>query len=260
MTTAGDRRAPNELAGQSLQVGRRGRRRVPGRLRRLRHRPGSPHHAPVGTSALEAPPPPVLKAGTLAPAFSLPDLRGGDPVSLSAFRGRPVIVNFFASWCPDCRAELGAVAAVARATSGRVAVIGVDSNETSDAAATRLLAAAGATYPVAVDAQAKVATQYLVQALPVSYFLDAIGQGGRGGPRSPDRLLAGALGGTARGHADERVERDRGGQRRPAVTRRRRRSRPSRRPARSTGRPRWPRVRRGSRPSSSTGCSAWFWS
>jgi thiol-disulfide isomerase/thioredoxin len=137
---------------------------------------GSPHSATAGSAALEAPPPPVLTAGTSAPAFSLPALQGGSPVSLSAFRGKPVIVNFFASWCRDCRAELGAVARVARATSGRLTVVGVDSNETSVTTARQLLTAAGATYPVGVDAHAKVASQYLRQALPVSYFLNGSGQ------------------------------------------------------------------------------------
>ena len=151
---------------------------------------GSPHPAPIGTGALKVPPPPVLKAGGVAPAFSLPDLHGGDLVSLSAFRGMPVIVNFFASWCPDCRAELAAVATVARKNSGRLAVIGVDSNETSDAAASSLLAAAGAVYPVAVDASATVASKYLVQALPVSYFLDSSGRvvGAALGPQSASSL------------------------------------------------------------------------
>jgi cytochrome c biogenesis protein CcmG, thiol:disulfide interchange protein DsbE len=129
----------------------------------------------VGSSALEAAPPSLLAPGTVAPAFSLPDLRGGDSVSLSAFQGRPVVVNFFASWCRDCRAELAAVATVARQSTGRVAVLGVDSNDTSDVAAGRLLTSAHATYPVAVDAHATVATQYLVQALPVTYFLNATG-------------------------------------------------------------------------------------
>ncbi len=55
-------------------------------------------------------------------------------------------------------------------------MIGIDSNETSNAAAMRLLAAAHAHYPVVVDPQAKVASRYLVQALPVSYFLNASGQ------------------------------------------------------------------------------------
>ena len=139
---------------------------------------------------MKAAPPPLLSTGSLAPVFSLPDLHSGSPVSLSAYRGKPVIVNFFASWCPDCRAELGAMAAIARTTTGRIAVIGVDSNETSGAAATGLLAAAGATYPVAVDAQATVASRYLVQALPVSYFLDASGRvvGASLGPQSVSSL------------------------------------------------------------------------
>jgi peroxiredoxin len=151
---------------------------------------GSPRPASIGSAALKSPPPPVLRTGAMAPAFSLPDLHSANPVSLSDYRGKPVIVNFFASWCPDCRAELGAMAAIARTTTGRVAVIGVDSNETSDTAASGLLAAVGATYPVAVDAHAAVASRYLVQALPVSYFLDASGRvvGAALGPQSVSSL------------------------------------------------------------------------
>ena len=151
---------------------------------------GSPHPATIGTAALKSPPPPVLKTGTVAPEFSLPDLHGGNPVSLSAYRGKPVIVNFFASWCPDCRQELGAMATIARTNKGQLAVVGVDSNETSAAAATRLLTATGATYPVAVDAQATVASRYLVQALPVSYFIDGSGKvvGAALGPQSVSAL------------------------------------------------------------------------
>jgi cytochrome c biogenesis protein CcmG/thiol:disulfide interchange protein DsbE len=142
------------------------------------------------SGALASPPPATLKAGTTAPGFSLPALGGGAPVSLSSFRGTPVIVNFFASWCPDCRAELAAVASVARANSGQVHVVGVDSNESSVATATRLLGEAHAAYPVALDNDAKVATQYLVQALPVTYFLDAQGRvvGAALGPQTVTKL------------------------------------------------------------------------
>ena len=136
---------------------------------------GPSQPAEPGTAALKVPPPPTLKPGTTAPAFSLPALSGSDAVSLAAFRGKPVIVNFFASWCPDCRAELGAMATVARSSAGHVAVVGVDSNESSNAAAVRLLTAAHATYPVGLDPNAKVATQYLINALPVTYFVNADG-------------------------------------------------------------------------------------
>ncbi len=120
--------------------------------------------------------PTALRTGSLAPAFSLTRLGGGHAVDLAASRGHPTMVNFFASWCPDCRAELQAVAATAKQDAGRVSVIGVDTNDTNAAAAERLLAAAGATYPVAVDATARVAQQYRVSVLPVTYFLDARGR------------------------------------------------------------------------------------
>jgi cytochrome c biogenesis protein CcmG/thiol:disulfide interchange protein DsbE len=135
--------------------------------------PAKPTHA--SSTALASPAPSTLKAGTSAPPFSLPALGGGDPVSLTSYRGSPVILNFFASWCPDCRQELAAVSSVSRAGAGKVRVIGVDSNESSIAAATRLLGEANAAYPVALDNNATVATAYLVQALPVTYFLDAEG-------------------------------------------------------------------------------------
>jgi cytochrome c biogenesis protein CcmG/thiol:disulfide interchange protein DsbE len=147
---------------------------------------------PAGPSsaALASPPPAVLQAGTAAPSFSLPALSGGPAVTLSEFRGTPVIVNFFASWCRDCRAELAAVASVARATTGKVAVVGVDSNESSVETASRLLGEAHATYPVALDADAEVATSYLVDALPVTYFVDADGRvvGAALGPQSTATL------------------------------------------------------------------------
>jgi thiol-disulfide isomerase/thioredoxin len=130
----------------------------------------------LGIASLESPPPAVLHAGTTAPAFSLPRLGGGAAVTLTSLRGTPVIVNFFASWCPHCRSELAALGTVATHSIGRVAVVGVDSNDGTGATAQKLLVAAHATYPVGVDTGAHVASAYLLQALPVTYFLNAQGQ------------------------------------------------------------------------------------
>ena len=140
----------------------------------------------LGVAGLKAAPPPVLHPGATAPAFSLPRLGGGPPVLLSSLRGSPVIVNFFASWCPNCRSELAAIGTVAGQNIGRVAVVGIDSNDGNGTAAAKLLAAAHAAYPVGVDTSAHVASEYLLTALPVTYFVNAYGRivGSALGPQS----------------------------------------------------------------------------
>jgi cytochrome c biogenesis protein CcmG/thiol:disulfide interchange protein DsbE len=118
----------------------------------------------------------VVPTGVGAPAFRLPRLGGGPPVSLAAERGHPVVVNFFASWCTECRAELRAFAQVA-ARPGDVLFVGVDTNDGSPATARGLLEAAGVRYPVAVDRAGAVANgEYLIQALPATVFVYADGR------------------------------------------------------------------------------------
>jgi peroxiredoxin len=133
------------------------------------------HHHPKPVS-YPVSPPATLTVGSVAPAFTLPRLGGGTAVSLSGARGTPTIVNFFASWCRNCQAELAAFAQVSARAHGKLAIIGVDSNDADTAKAQSLLAGARATYPVAIDGAARVATAYLLAALPVTYFLDAQGR------------------------------------------------------------------------------------
>jgi cytochrome c biogenesis protein CcmG, thiol:disulfide interchange protein DsbE len=65
-------------------------------------------------------------------AFDLPAIRGDGRVRLADFAGTPVVVNFFASWCTACDAELPGFAKVAREQDGQVAFVGVNANETGD--------------------------------------------------------------------------------------------------------------------------------
>ncbi|MHB1930110.1 MAG: TlpA family protein disulfide reductase [Acidimicrobiales bacterium] len=134
-------------------------------------RPSSqvPLSKPAGVSAGAGLP--RLAKGRVAPAFRLPNLRGGSAVTLAAASGRPVVVNFFASWCHGCQAETDGFAAEARAVRGRVDFIGVDTNETSNTAARRMLARAGATYPVGIDDQGVATTAYGILALPTTIFI-----------------------------------------------------------------------------------------
>jgi len=118
----------------------------------------------------------TLPTGSAAPAFSLPRLGGGQTVTLASTLGTPTVVNFFASWCKDCQAELGNFATLSARTAGHVTIIGIDANDADASAAQTLLANAHATYPVGVDSKAVTATAYLLTALPVTFFLDAGGR------------------------------------------------------------------------------------
>jgi cytochrome c biogenesis protein CcmG/thiol:disulfide interchange protein DsbE len=73
-------------------------------------------------------------------AWALPRLNGPGQVRVSSFRGRPLVLDFFASWCDSCETELPAFADLSKRLSGGVSFAGVDSEETGDglAMATRL--------------------------------------------------------------------------------------------------------------------------
>lgn len=117
----------------------------------------------------------TIRAGRDAPGFDLPRLGGGRAVTLAADRGTPVVLNFFASWCPGCRSELRAFAVASRAAAGEVDFIGIDTNDTTPKAARSLLAKAGDRYPVGVDSEGATATAYRDQVLPATVFVTRSG-------------------------------------------------------------------------------------
>jgi thiol-disulfide isomerase/thioredoxin len=90
-----------------------------------------------------------LNVGTTAPDFELPALNGGT-VSLSEFRGRPVILSFSASWCPDCRRGAPLLQDL-HVTYPQLVVLMVDSGETQ-AEARQFASDFGLTHPVLLDA------------------------------------------------------------------------------------------------------------
>ncbi|HYZ54620.1 MAG TPA: TlpA disulfide reductase family protein [Streptosporangiaceae bacterium] len=108
-----------------------------------------------------------------APAFTLSALGGSNShVSLAAYAGRPVIVNFFASWCVPCRKETPLMARFYRSAHGTVDVIGIDTNDSQTAAET-FTRSTGVSYPVAFDPAAKTAGAFGVVAIPQTFFLNA---------------------------------------------------------------------------------------
>ena len=93
-------------------------------------------------------------------------------LSLSQYAGRPVIVNFFASWCTPCQQETPLLARFYSSHHGKVAVIGVDVND-GTSAALRFDQRSGVRYPVVSDPMGATATSYGVVGIPQTFFLDA---------------------------------------------------------------------------------------
>jgi cytochrome c biogenesis protein CcmG/thiol:disulfide interchange protein DsbE len=108
-----------------------------------------------------------------APAFSLPVLgHPGQQAWLGAYAGRPVILNFFASWCAPCQQETPMLARFYRGEHGQVALVGLDENDILSHALA-FTRAAGVTYPVGWDPHFDAASAYGVSGLPQTFFLDA---------------------------------------------------------------------------------------
>ncbi len=111
--------------------------------------------------------------GHAGPAFDLAALN--DPaghVSLARYAGKPVIVNFFASWCGPCRTETPLLAQYYSSHHDSVHMIGVDAND-SRTAALAFTKRYGVSYPVGSDPAATTASAYGVVAMPQTYFLNA---------------------------------------------------------------------------------------
>lgn len=111
-----------------------------------------------------------LRTGQRAPKFDLSRLGGGASVGLTDAGSSPTVVNFFASWCANCVAELHSFAIASR-SPGDVRFVGIDSTDPDPSSAEHLLRAAGISYPVGIDRSGAVADRYLISALPVTFFI-----------------------------------------------------------------------------------------
>jgi thiol-disulfide isomerase/thioredoxin len=108
------------------------------------------------------------------PDLVLPCFSGGNPVRLADLRG-PAVINLWASWCDPCREELPAMQRLADRTAGRLHVVGVDTGDALDAAASFGMDK-GVTLPTLYDRDRKLASALGRAALPVTVFVGADGK------------------------------------------------------------------------------------
>lgn len=116
----------------------------------------------------------AVKVGDPSPDFTVSTLEG-KTVSLGDFRGKGVILNFWATWCPPCRAEMPEFQALYREKGGDDFVImAVDVQEPPDPVK-RFVEEFGLTFPILMDAEGDLSTLYKVVALPTTFFIDGKG-------------------------------------------------------------------------------------
>lgn len=117
---------------------------------------------------------PAPKIGNVAPDFRVQAL-DGEYYNLSDFRGQPVWINFWASWCPPCRAENPDIQAVyeAKKADGLV-VLGVAIGE-EDGAVRGYVERTGLTFLNGLDRSTDIAATYRIVGIPTHYFIDRDG-------------------------------------------------------------------------------------
>jgi peroxiredoxin len=124
---------------------------------------------PGGSSTTSATP------GATAPGFTVQGIDGASH-SLSDYRGKVVVLNFWATWCIPCRAEMPDLEHEARVhRSDRVVILGMDWKEPA-APIKDFVASLGITYPMLLDADGRVYDTYRVGALPTTFIIDAKGR------------------------------------------------------------------------------------
>ncbi len=111
-----------------------------------------------------------------APVFRLDRLDRAGDVALAAYRGRPVVLNFWASWCEPCKQEAPLLESVWRRYRDRgLVVIGLDFNDLrSDAR--RFARENRMSYPLAYDGHGDTLTDYGVVGAPETFFIDRTGR------------------------------------------------------------------------------------
>jgi thiol-disulfide isomerase/thioredoxin len=120
--------------------------------------------------------PTIVKIGDLAPEIDLKSMTG-DQIVLSKLQGRPVVVNFWATWCGPCREEFPALVRMFKQYQDQgLVVVGVNfQDDNSDAGVLTFMRNTLVNFPIVRDIGERLGREYRVDGLPTSYFIDKSG-------------------------------------------------------------------------------------
>ncbi len=118
-----------------------------------------------------------IEKGNIAPDFELQALHGGQ-MKLSDLRGKKVIVNLWATWCPPCRAEMPDMQSFYEENKDKgVVILGVNltQTETKSEAVSTFVETYGITFPILMDVDKQVSNVYKAISIPTSFIIDSKG-------------------------------------------------------------------------------------
>lgn len=117
-----------------------------------------------------------VSEGSTAPDFELKTL-SGDSLSLSSVKGKKVIINFWATWCPPCRSEMPDMQKIQDEHKDDVVVLAVNltNSESSVDTVKKFVDELELTFPVLLDEKGEINNQFEVLSYPTSYFIDENG-------------------------------------------------------------------------------------
>ncbi|MHA6252736.1 peroxiredoxin family protein [Oceanobacillus sp. CAU 1775] len=118
-----------------------------------------------------------IEEGNLAPDFSLQTLQG-ESAKLSDFRGQNVMVNFWATWCPPCRAEMPHMQsyyAKHKEDDFTILAVNMTTTESKQERIGQFIDELDITFPILLDLENEAASNYQVMVYPTSYFIDKNG-------------------------------------------------------------------------------------
>jgi thiol-disulfide isomerase/thioredoxin len=115
--------------------------------------------------------PKIVLMNVPVPRFTWPGVLPGSPgVSPTTFEGQAVVLNFWASWCPPCQAEMPAIQAAHRALGNQVTFVGVDVQDTRSSAVA-FLRHVGVTYGNLFDGNGSVSQAFSLNGTPETFFI-----------------------------------------------------------------------------------------
>ena len=113
--------------------------------------------------------------GGVAPDFTVRDLAGQD-VKLSSLKGKVVLVNFWATWCPPCREEIPSMVKLNQSMSGKqFQMLAISIDEGGKAAVENFFKKSGLTLPAFLDTEGAVARSYGTTGVPETFIVDKAG-------------------------------------------------------------------------------------